>query len=316
MKIEYFQPLSRGIARMKQELFNPFDLTKWFVVGFTAFLAGFGEFKSSGVPNSGFRRNSNISMEDVFDFPRRAMEWLAAHPVVGMIICIALVLGLVVGIILTWLSSRGKFMLLDNVVKNQAKIADPWREYRMEGNSLFRFCLGFGLIMLAVVVAYISYCFMSIHAVFEKSGSGQALIFPAILALLGLLVITIVGSFISMLLRDFVVPIMYRDHISTIDAIQKFSVILSSNLIHFIGYGLFLFVLWLAIMIGIVIVGCGTCCIGFIVLMIPYIGAVALLPITYSIRAFSVEFLEQFGPAYEIFPKPDTPPPDPQALTV
>jgi hypothetical protein len=186
----------------------------------------------------------------------------------------------------------------------------------MEGNSFFLWNLCIGLGMLVIVLAYITYCFLSLQALYEKSGSSQALFFPVILAGLGLFAIFLLGSFFLILLRDFIAPIMYRDRVTTLEAIQKFSEILSSHFLHFVGYGVFLFVLWLAIIIGIVIVGCGTCCIGFIVLMIPYINAVALLPISYAMRAFSIEFLEQFGPGYEIFPKPELNLPEEPPVTV
>ncbi|MCK7479509.1 MAG: hypothetical protein M0C28_20810 [Candidatus Moduliflexus flocculans] len=40
MTIQFLEPLHRAWNRMKIALFKPFDLHKWFVVGFTAFLAG------------------------------------------------------------------------------------------------------------------------------------------------------------------------------------------------------------------------------------------------------------------------------------
>ncbi len=316
MRIQYFQPLSRGIERMKKDLFKPFDLGKWFVIGFTAFLAGFGEMRSSGIPNSGFRRRSNIGVEDVLYFPRKAWEWLAGHPGWAMLICIGLCLLFVIGLIFAWLSSRGKFMFLDNVVRSQAKVSESWREYKREGNSFFLWSFALGLIVLATIIAYVTYCFMSFQALYEKTGSSQALLFPAILAGAGFIAIAILGNFFSVLLRDFIVPIMYRDRISTIEAIQKFSVLFSSYFIYFLGYALFLLALWVAVTMSVVVIGCATCCIGFIILMIPYINAVVLLPITYAIRAFSLEFLEQFGPGYDIFPKPELNPPDGQTLAV
>ena len=39
MNISYSEPFSRGWNRMKKALFQPFDIAKWFTVGFTAFLA-------------------------------------------------------------------------------------------------------------------------------------------------------------------------------------------------------------------------------------------------------------------------------------
>ena len=48
---------------------------------------------------------------------------------------------------------------------------------------------------------------------------------------------------------------------------------------------------------------------GFALLVIPYIGTVITLPIWYTFRAFSLEFLAQFGLDYDLFP-PATAPPD------
>ena len=39
MNIEYFLPISKAWTRMNHALFKPFDLAKWFVLGFSAFLA-------------------------------------------------------------------------------------------------------------------------------------------------------------------------------------------------------------------------------------------------------------------------------------
>jgi hypothetical protein len=51
------------------------------------------------------------------------------------------------------------------------------------------------------------------------------------------------------------------------------------------------------------VAGFATCCVGFLLLALPYINAVVLLPVLYTMRAFNVEFLEQFGNEYHIFPR-------------
>jgi len=51
-----------------------------------------------------------------------------------------------------------------------------------------------------------------------------------------------------------------------------------------------------------------TCLIFFVLLMIPYISSVVLLPVSYTYRAYSLEFLAQFGPDYSLFPIPPPPP--------
>jgi hypothetical protein len=311
MNIHYIEPLSRGISRTKQALFGPMDLRKWFAVGFTAFLAALADVQvSSGFPDPSIRKVSNFNLEQVLYFPQKAWGWLGNHPGWAMLIAFAVVLFMVFMIVVTWLSARGKFMFLDNVVLGQGRVVAPWYEYRKEANSFFRWNLFWGVIFSAIAIAYICYCFAFLQAVYEGSGNGRALIFPAVLAGVGFLAISIVSTFTFVMLRDFVVQIMYRDRIAGWEAIQKFLPLFFSQLLHSIGYGIFRFILSLLIALGIIICGCVTCCLGFVVLAIPYINAVVLLPLLYAMRAFSVEFLEQFGPEYRLFPKPEANPPE------
>ncbi len=306
MNIHYIEPLSRGIARAKKSLFNPIDLRTWFVVGFTAFLAGLSDVQfSGGFPNSSLRKSKDIKWEEVLYFPQKAWEWLGNHPGWVMLIAFGLLVFTVIMVLITWLSARGKFMFLNNVVRGQSGIVASWYEYKREGNSFFWWNLLWAIIASAAAIIYILYCFVSLQAVYEGGGSRSALIVPAILAGLGFLAISIVSSFIFVLLRDFVVQIMYRDRITGWEAIQKFLPLFFSHFLYFIGYGIFRFFVSLLIVIAVLIFGCITCCIGFLVLAIPYIKSVVLLPVLYSMRAFAVEFLEQFGPEYRIFPAPE-----------
>jgi hypothetical protein len=307
MRIHYIEPLSRGISRAKQALFNPMDLGKWFVIGFTAFLAGLADVQvSGGVPNLRLRKVTNFNLEQVLYFPQRAWEWLGSHPAWAMLIVAAAFFLSVLMIVLTWLSSRGKFMFLDNIVRGQARIVVPWYEYGKEANSFFRWNLSWGIICSAIGIAYIFFCFVLLQEAYENSGHGAALIVPALLAGLGFFAISLIGTFIYSLLRDFVTQIMYRDRISGSEAIQKFLPLFFSHFLYFAGYGIFIFLVSLLIFLGVLLCGCITCCIGFVILAIPYINAVVLLPVNYSMRAFAIEFLEQFGPEYRVFPKPDS----------
>jgi hypothetical protein len=314
MTIQYIEPLSQGISRMKKALFNPCDLKVWFTVGFTAFLAGLANM---GFPSgSGFRSHSKFELEKVLYFPQRALEWLTNHPGWATVIAVAVFVLFILGIVLNWLSSRAKFMFLDNVVWNRARVVAPWYEYRNEGNSFFLWTFVWGLLLFTLVIVYVFYVFMYLQTLYESTSNGRALIMPAILAGLAFFFISIINLFIFTLLKDFVVPIMYRDRITTWRAIQKFFPTFMSHFFHFIVYELFILCLGVLIIIGIIIAGCVTCCIGFLILAIPYINAVVLLPISYAMRAFAVEFLEQFGPEYQVFPNPDIIPPAPQQAAV
>jgi hypothetical protein len=307
VNIQYFEPLSRGFARMKKALFNPIDLKIWFVVGFTAFLSGLTDCGGNG--GSGGKGRGTVDWEEILYFPQRAWEWLAAHPVWATVIVFGAVLVFVLVILIAWCSSRGKFMFLDNVVHDRSQVVAPWNEYRTEGNSLFLWCLVLGAVVFVIVIGYLVQSFITLQGLYEGSEDLKALIVPAILMFLGLIAILLLNGFIKLLLSDFVVPIMYRDRITTLKAIQRFLPLFLSHLFYFLGYALFVLFVVMVVVIGIVIAGFVTCCVGFVLLAIPYINSIVLLPISYTIRAFSVEFLEQFGSEYRVFPKDNGTPP-------
>jgi hypothetical protein len=301
MEIRYFDPLSHGWDRMKKALFRPFDLKKWFVVGFTAFLASLTDCHGG---NSGSGQRGSADMASFMEFPRRAQEWMMDNPGWTALILIGGIVVFVLVIVCTWLSSRGKFMFLDNVAHDQALVAKPWYEYRAEGNSLFLWRVVFGLAVFAVILFYVLACFASLYARYEQSGDSTDFFGPIILMALGFVAIMVLISFISLFLSDFVVPIMYRHRISAMRAWSVFFRLFSAYPVQFIGYGLLVFFLVIILVAAIVIGGLLTCCIGFLILAIPYVNEVLLLPLSYTWRAFSLEFLEQFGPDYQIFPRP------------
>ncbi len=80
MNISYFDPLSKGWRRMKEILFNPFDMTKWFMLGFTAFLAGLLDGPGGGNGGNKFDKFDNRhNFDDVAEFPSIAWNWLMEH---------------------------------------------------------------------------------------------------------------------------------------------------------------------------------------------------------------------------------------------
>jgi hypothetical protein len=46
---------------------------------------------------------------------------------------------------------------------------------------------------------------------------------------------------------------------------------------------------------------CCLCCIGLVILWLPYLWAVAMLPILTFFRFYSIEFLAQFGDDYNVY---------------
>ena len=304
MNISYGEPISKGWDRMKNALFNPFDLGKWFVIGFTAFLAGLAD--GPGFGNGSYKSGTdNWNFENLAEYPGNAWEWLLANTLWSILIIIGILLLIALGILVTWLSSRGKFMFLDNVVHDRALISKPWNQFKTLGYSLFLWRICFGIIFFAVIALFVL-ATVSIGYYFHSndfSGFFTGLIITGMV--LWLFVICIIIAYITLFLSHFIVPIMYKNNIGAVEAWKRFMPLLRGHMLHFIFYGLIIFLISILIFICIAVIGLFTCCIGFILLSIPYIGSVITLPVTYTFRALSVEFLEQFGPEYEIFPRLD-----------
>ena len=310
MTIHFMQPLGRAWDRMKQALFKPFDFHKWLVVGFNAFLAGLMDFHNgSRISRSG----RDATFREFVDFPQRAWMWFVDHPGWAIAILFAAAVVIVLVIVLTWVSSRGVFMFLDSVVRDKAEVAGPWREYRREGDSLFLWRLAYGIIVLAVFGSLAVYFFGRASYLYDRGLGGHVPI--AFLLGTGLLVflLAVLIAYVSLFLMSFVAPLMFKNRITAVKAWGTFLSLLRQYPLHFLGYGLIVLLLMAAFVGLFIVAGFVTCCIGFFLLVIPYVGTVITLPVWYTLRAFSLEFLAQFGPEYDLFPPKDAAPPAPAA---
>jgi hypothetical protein len=301
MTIHFMEPINRAWTRMKAALFRPFDLHKWFVIGFNAFLAG---LMNASNGSGGARGGKEGSFGEFIHFPRTAWAWLTDNPGLAVAILFAALVVIAVVVALAWVSSRGVFMFLDSVVHDRAEIARPWREYQKEGDSLFVWRLIFGLVVFVVFAGLAVWFFVQGAALYDQ---GVDRIIPVGLIVgLGLLTLAavLVIGYTILFLQDFVAALMYKHRISAVAAWKMFLGLFRRHAFYFLAYGVVVFLLMLVFVAAVIVAGLITCCIGWLLLVIPYIGTVVTLPFWYTLRAFSLEFLAQFGPDYDVFPKP------------
>ncbi len=307
MDIGYVAPLRRAWARMKVTLFNPFDLGKWLVIGFSAWLARLAGGGGGGGTRLNLHRDRAASLH-VRQFLRGAWEHLRAHPHwIALIIVGAAVVAVIV-LLLLWISSRGKFIFLDNVVHNRARIAEPWRRFAGRGDSLFLWRLGF---LLAGGLALVVMGTVTVVAAGGFSGFGFGSARAAtmtVLAALAAAAWAIACGYTSLFLDNFIVPLMYKDEVGAVEAWRRFVPWIERNFGALVLYGLFLLGLGVAVGVGVIVVGLLTCCVGLLLVALPYVGTVILLPLLVTYRAFSLEFLAQLDPGFAIFPAQEAPP--------
>jgi hypothetical protein len=304
MNANFSLPLTNGFKRMKKALFQPFEITKWINVGFTAFLAGLADCSSGG---GGGGRNSGMNFKDInwdefFNFPETAWEWLISNPFWFSLIITGVLLLISIAIVLSWLNSRGKFMSLYNVVHDRDEVIFPWNEFRKQGNSLFWWRFFYDMFIFVLFILFSIYCFgvfKNIHNELIPKVATFGFVIGIILTLIGLLTL---NGYITLFLNDFVVPIMFKHHLSATRAWSKFLMLAVHNMGSFFVYGLFVFVLYIAIALAVIITSVMTCFIGLLLIMIPFVGTIVLLPVSYTFRAFSIEYLAMFGNEFNLFP--------------
>lgn len=277
-------------------LFRPFDLGLWFTLGFSAWLSqlgqGGGSFNMPGGNSGGGGGDVNMgqAMEQGRVFLREHGAVIAA--VIGGIVLVALVIGLVV----TWLQCRGKFMFLDNVVNKRAEIGRPWREFKQHANSLFLWLIVYGIVCIAVTLILLLLGVFAVVVPMVRVGEFTGAAMPGIfiVSLLFLLLVLVTG-YIGRFLEDFVIPLMYGRDLTAGEAWRIFVPLFREHFWGFFLYGLFYMVLAMGAGLAAIIFAIVTCCIGGCLMMIPYVGAVVMLPVTVFFRHYSLEYLAQFG---------------------
>jgi hypothetical protein len=291
-KIEIFKPFGEAFELMKKILFQPFDLTKWLVIGFAAFLASLsGGFHSSFNPFSSWSgREDRKAIAESFRDVGSAWQmdwWVIVLIIIGALIFLALIL------VLMWLGARGRFIFTDCIVRNRGAIVAPWKEFRIQGNSFFLFSLLIALCVIGLVV--IAGLGLALPLIAQGAGARPGLGFWIGLSLFLFFLLCL--SIGWMVISQLMVPIMYRQRCLALPAFSRSLGLITTFPGPMLLYFLFLLVILFAAGLISCVAACVTCCIA----AIPYIGTVILLPIPVTLSGFSLLFLRQFGSDYDVW---------------
>jgi hypothetical protein len=290
-------PLSRAVERMRQILFQPFDLVKWLVLGFSAWLAGLASGAGGGTGASNFDSDEWDRPGDVLRECGHVWDRLVDNVFLLPLGLLLISLLLVIVLLLLWISSRAKFIFLDNVVHDRAQIVEPWKRFHRLGNSLFLWRFGF-VVACFVVFLGVALLVLAPAATLSFHDAVRGLSFAGMfLGVLLAVVIGVVIAYILLLLENFVIPIMYRFDLKATDAWRALLPWLRAHPGWFFLYGLFVLLVAIPVVFVIALLVCCTCCI----VALPYVGTVILLPMWVAYRALGPEFLAQFDPKFDIF---------------
>lgn len=317
-QISVIDPISPAIERVKTILFRPFDFGKWFVIGFGAWLAYLGSGGGGGGPNFNFpgvQQRHEPQIQEAFHHAKEVvvdnLYWILPAFIIGALVIIGLL------VLLIWLSSRGHFMFLHCVALNKAEIKVPWRKFKNQANSLFLFRVVVGLISLAFfaliagTIAFVAVlCFVS-----RSRPAALGIVLIILLSILVMIPAVIVIALIKKFTWDFVVPIMSLRQGTCMAAWREFWKLLTGNKGRFTLYILFQIVIAIAIgTIGATVAClfsclflCITCGIACCLMILPpfsiaygYVITVLLLPLSVFKRSYSLLYLRQYGPSFDV----------------
>lgn len=315
-------------------LFKPFNFAKWVTLGFCAWVAYLGEsgsvnFNSFGGNRSFNPRNNEMvktvfyALREIFNgesgnmFTRTAEQChISPNLLMGICVGIGVVIFIItaVSLVLVWLKSRFGFILLDNLVYDRTDITGTWKKFKTSGNSAFLWRVVIGFISITVFMFLLLLVFFSVLPWIKSILAAKAWLIPdnTVITLMIIdgsliLVFGLCFSLISFLFEQFVVPIMYWSNLKSIAAWKEFLALAKVNLFVFVRY-ILLYMVFSMLAGGAVLIAClATCCVGFLLLLIPFVGTVLLLPVFVFFRLFGVELLARFSPKYNI-PSPPEPP--------
>jgi hypothetical protein len=309
-EISVTAPVSAAFERVQQVLFRPFDLGKWFLIGFCAWLALLGEQGGGGGGNYNFGSSHGRGGDSLAQGFNQAKDYVLDN--LGWIVPLAivvLVLIVGVGLLFTWLNSRGKFMFLHCVALNKAEVVAPWNEFAREANSLFLFRIVLGLIGFLLSLPLVVVLVLLVIGMVKAGAATVAGVAGAAGALLLVIALGIVFAVIKKLTLDFVVPIMFLRRRKCLEGWRELRGLFPGNIGNFILYFLFQIVLTIVIGTMILIVVVATCCVAGCLMLLPYLGTVLLLPVHVFKRAYSLYYLAQLGPTFDVFPPEPAPVP-------
>ena len=295
-------PVGQAMDRVKKVLFQPFDVGRWFVIGFCAWLACLGE--GGGSPG-GFHfgghhgrgaQSIRAAFEEARDYVLHNLAWIVPLAIALVVVSVA------VWLILMWLSSRGRFMFLHCVALNAAEVRVPWIQFAPEANSLFLFRLVISLIGLVLMFPLVGgLVLVVLRMVFRERGQPRG---PA------------AGRGVSVhhdRRRDRVLDHWAADEgfcgAAAIPAPEPLPrrVAGTGRLVHGATSATSFSIsssgsCWrLCIAVVVVVAVLATCCIAGCLFALPYLGTVFLLPILVFERAYSLHYLAQFGRDYDVF---------------
>ncbi len=304
-RVSVVTPISQAWARMVRVCFMPFDIGKWFMLGFSAFLSGLWATLWQYLQHA----LQVLPLDQIIVFPQSGQTtagYLQQHgPIMVMSLGVAFVVMFVLYAFTTFFAARGSLMFLDGLVHNRGDLKKPWRRFAPAGNALWLFkvvvTFVFWVINFATLAGAVWLVWPDIVAQLPGVRSQWALIVALpILTLNWLLYLK--GMVIT---YDFIVPMMLHDADEGLGPWRAWKLWLTRFLKGHLWSIVLFYLMRGVFMMAISSITLLACCFTCGLAGLPYLSSVVLLPVIAFDRLYSAYYVQQFGPRWLIFPRED-----------
>jgi hypothetical protein len=305
-RMDVVDALTLAINRAKRLLFEPFNFGTWIRFGFIAFMASLavGGGGGGGGSHGGGGREIKPGMAPA-EALGTARDWFVEN--MALILTVGgliLLLVAILAVLLLWLGSRGQMMLIRSTAKGDAGIKRNWSATRKQGNSVFKFRLVLMTMGLVVFGSLATLLVYTILGLIQEEGVGWLAFLLALAPqILFIVAMAFCFGFVELLLRSFVMPLMYKDDLYCLEGWKGFRSLAAGNIAALCVFFVIRFAYHIPFAIATFMVGLFTLLLGFL----PVIHHTIFAPFYVFDRAYSLYAIESLGPEYAIF-DPDAAP--------
>lgn len=215
MPISAVDVIAPAIEHTKRQLFQPFRFWQWTRLAFVGLLAG--ELGSGG--NFNFNRAAGPGRPSIGDL------WGKIDPaILASLITVLVVSGLVVFVVLAYISSVMRFILFDSILKKECHIREGWNRRQDPGMKLFLWNIALLLVtfFVGVILIGVPVAFALATGWFKNPRAHMAQLVLSGVALVGLFFLfVIVIALVHVLTKDFVIPQMAFEGIGALEAWRR-----------------------------------------------------------------------------------------------
>jgi hypothetical protein len=216
--------INPSLARVKQLLLSPFRWAIWWRMALVG-LALSGEAGMNVLRLPDLISSTGGGGQQDFAQRGRLPDIFTGMSTAELAVFVALIASLVFALVLIhlYIMSVARFIMFDFAATGHYRLREGWKKWHSQGRKLFAFMLLLMLVLFAAIAAIAAIVFLMVRAGVFKGGSANPglIILSVLAAVVGVLVLMVVGYLVSVLVFDLAVPMIAMERISGTQAFGR-----------------------------------------------------------------------------------------------